>query len=435
MDEALGIGLRLVGIFYLLAALFGLRAVAMDRVLSEALNALTLGAQAASPGERHRQHYLLASSIVTGWAAIALCAGLAAAAPLLALAWAGQIAFLLAAPRYVDPDDPPPPEARRTSWIACAAFGALAGLGGLAAWNGVLRPVAEQPWVAAVAGTAALLLTGYAAWLFAGMPGRRPRPAPTGDPNGTPLAQDEDLPAEPSAQILALESGTLRVVLTPSWNLGALREAATGAPLECGIQERLVSDDVSHLIENWLSLFREVADPTDPRRCRIRTPDGLARLEALGRPLQARLVAELGPDRVTFDPAPRPVGPEEEITGGLDVMSDYQCHPVWFDEPDRFGCVAPDALGISWSLARDLDSWAAERDGSFNLEDPGGPPLWSEAQEADFEERGRQLALRLVRELAATERAHIRVSVWTAGQRRPVSDAGPGLPGPASATG
>lgn len=421
MTEAIAVGLRLAGIFYILASLFGLRAVAMDALMTHALRQLTPGGR-ETRAETWQRRYLLASALGIGCAAIALTAGLAVAAILFGLNWLLQLGYLLAAPRLVAPADPPEPAARARSWRAFAVYGALTALVAAAARTGILRPAAEEPWVAAAAGGAALALVAYAAWLLRPMraPDGRAEPEP-GDPGAS---GDAPMDAGPSVQDLACEAGTLRVVLTPSWGAGGLVEATTGEPIESDVAERLLSEEARMLVADWLCLFRDVADASDPRRCRLRAADGLARLEALGRPIHDLLAAEIGAERVRFEPTPRPVLPAETVEG-LDVMAEYRCHPIWLNEPDRYGCVEPERLGLSWGLARDFDGWASAYDDSYDPDDPGGPSPWSAEERAAHDLEGRRLAIRLARELAETGRGHVTVSIRLDGTSAPVSAAEP----------
>ena len=59
-------------------------------------------------------------------------------------------------------------------------------------------------------------------------------------------------------------------------------------------------------------------------------------------------------------------------------------------------------------------------DNSMDWDDPGGAPRWTAAEAAAHEAEGRVLAMRLVGELAATGRNHVRVSFWSAAEGRAI---------------
>ncbi len=80
------------------------------------------------------------------------------------------------------------------------------------------------------------------------------------------------------------------------------------------------------------------------------------------------------------------------------LMSDYQCDPLWSHDPGRSGCFSPRDLPLSEGLIRDLETWARNYDGSFNMDDLANPN-WSEAQYKAHDEAGIALARRLKREL------------------------------------
>ena len=78
------------------------------------------------------------------------------------------------------------------------------------------------------------------------------------------------------------------------------------------------------------------------------------------------------------------------------VMADYDAHPLWALD-GVYGDFAPDLLGLSPELTRDLNAWADAYSASLNREDPGNS-LWSEEQHRAHERAARPLAVRLARE-------------------------------------
>jgi hypothetical protein len=79
------------------------------------------------------------------------------------------------------------------------------------------------------------------------------------------------------------------------------------------------------------------------------------------------------------------------------VMADYQCDPLWALDEERYGCFAPDLIGLSRELTADLNAWAVAYDTSLNLDDPASP-IWTDAEYATHAAEGRRLAGRLKRE-------------------------------------
>jgi hypothetical protein len=83
----------------------------------------------------------------------------------------------------------------------------------------------------------------------------------------------------------------------------------------------------------------------------------------------------------------------------LQVLSDYDCFPVWRPGPASVENVDPATLPVSRELADALMRWAEEYDATLNQEYPADSGFPLERDRRDFLERGRQLADRLAREL------------------------------------
>jgi hypothetical protein len=81
----------------------------------------------------------------------------------------------------------------------------------------------------------------------------------------------------------------------------------------------------------------------------------------------------------------------------IKVMADYHCHPLWALDEDLYGDFAPEALGLSPDLARDLNEWADAYTSSLDPDDPA-VSKWSEAEHQAHEAKARPLAVRLARE-------------------------------------
>ena len=134
LSTAAGWALRLLGAFYALAAGLGLRRIAMDLLLTQALSALAAADPRETAAERRRAWFLATQLLLVGVAGIALMALLDVALPLFAISAALYAVYLLVlAPRFFDPLDPlDPPEEHgraqrwRAFWVYLAATALIA---------------------------------------------------------------------------------------------------------------------------------------------------------------------------------------------------------------------------------------------------------------------------------------------------------------------
>lgn len=85
------------------------------------------------------------------------------------------------------------------------------------------------------------------------------------------------------------------------------------------------------------------------------------------------------------------------LSRSVKVMADYDCHPLWALDPGVVGNFAPEDLGLSEELARDLNEWAAAFNSFLDRDNPA-ESLASPQQHSAHESQGRQLAIRLARE-------------------------------------
>jgi len=89
--------------------------------------------------------------------------------------------------------------------------------------------------------------------------------------------------------------------------------------------------------------------------------------------------------------------PDPLLTRRVKVMADYDCHPLWTLDEGRYGDFAPETLGLSPELTRDLNAWAEAYTSSLNRDDPANS-RWTDEQHKAHERAGRPLAVRLARE-------------------------------------
>jgi hypothetical protein len=90
----------------------------------------------------------------------------------------------------------------------------------------------------------------------------------------------------------------------------------------------------------------------------------------------------------------------------IKIMADYECAPLWWDQPDKVGNIRPEELMLSSELSADLWAWAATYDATFNRDDPINSGFVTAADEYSFHESGKRLVQRTAVELQ--DRAEVR---------------------------
>ncbi|MBX3581190.1 MAG: hypothetical protein KF810_04780 [Rhizobiaceae bacterium] len=393
--DAAELALRAVGGFYAFAGIVAIRAGAMGEFLTKALIAIKGTVTDEDRADRARTKILAVNSVLMGIGGVLLAGLLDIAAPVFLLSVLIYAAYILViAPRFLDPYDPPDEKGRRQSRNAMWLYLAASAFVVLAWWHGLLRPVAEESAVVlAIAGVACAGIIGYAIKAFAPL---RAKATTAFEEDEEPYNPENDVPE--------------KLVVTPSHS-GGLIDAETEENIGW-LPVDVLPQEKAEMVYAWSDLFRELADPNDPRRVNLKDPARQAEIEATGRPIYDWLAAQLGPDRVAFEPVARPRLPEV-FPKAIKVMADYGTDPLWYMASEEVGGIYQHALGISWSLAMDLGDWVHEFNDALNWDDPGGEPRWSEQQFAEHSDRGRKLAERLVDELARTGRAD--VPVWFQG--------------------
>lgn len=83
----------------------------------------------------------------------------------------------------------------------------------------------------------------------------------------------------------------------------------------------------------------------------------------------------------------------------IKLMPDYGCFPLWEASPDAVGNIDPRTLSLSASLVSELEKWAAQFDTTLNSDDPLESGFASSEQERDFATAGRQLCIKMQKEL------------------------------------
>lgn len=393
--------LRLIGAFYALTASLVLRQAAANAFLDMVL--VGLGADVAPEeqrAERLRRAILIANGILIGIGGVWLMALSSLATVIFIVCAISYGAYLLViAPRFLDPHDEPDAVGRAQTrnallvYLAATAIVAAAQAGGLLAPIDALSPASF--WLAV--GLSALI-PAYGGWLFFRhrLPGQKatlgvPQPSDEGD-----LPVQDPNPPPPA----------WRALLVPSWDQVLVDPSSFEPVYE--IEGIDITDEERARMGDWQSLFMEIADPHDPARQRLLQPERQDELEALGRSIHESFLRKLPPDRILFEPLPRPHVPAV-FPAAIRVMNNFACHPLWHDGDVHVGDISPSELGLSSALTLDLLSWADEFEWSIDRKDPGGPSLWTAERYAEHDRQGKALAERLADELRRTGRGDVAV--------------------------
>ncbi|HHZ08140.1 MAG TPA: hypothetical protein GX405_05095 [Rhizobiales bacterium] len=395
------VALRLVGAFYILAAALTIRAGATNLLLNRAVSAISGKVSKEDLVERQRIVFLTGMALLTGAGGILLAARLDLALwVFLANAAVYALYLFVVAPRFFDPSDEPDEKGRRQTRNAFFVYLAATVIVAAAWWSSALRPFADEHPAVLVVCVAAFAGMAIYAWRSIRLVRGVGAAALAGAASGA-VEPEHDLPE--------------RVVLTPSWQGSGLVDAGSGASVR--IPAGFLPPELEERIVAWLDLFRELADPDDPTRRKLRDPADLVKIEAEGRAIREALSAHFGPDRVAFEAEARPCAGVTEFSA-MQVAATFESDPVW-DVGVRvrgyeYSC-STHHIGISWRLAEDLLAWARDYDASFADGDPGGRRTWSPEEAAEHDRRGLALARRLAGEFAATGRGDIPVSYQAEG--------------------
>jgi hypothetical protein len=84
----------------------------------------------------------------------------------------------------------------------------------------------------------------------------------------------------------------------------------------------------------------------------------------------------------------------------ITLMTDYGCDPLWWEEPDIVGDIAPESLSLSKDTIARLHQWANQYNARLDWDDPGNSPIPKPEEVAEFETEGINLWQQLRQELA-----------------------------------
>ena len=411
MNDLIDVILRLAGGFYALVAFLALRRLATALVIDEAIAALSSTSEqtradsaARLAAQRLHAALMLGALVVSGLAGLALALMLDLAAALLAAALLVFAGLLIALPLYFDRFDPPPPGARRRSWIAmlamCGVFLLVIGH-----WRaGRMIPFAHaQARIVATFFVGAAAFLAAAAWSWRGA---------SGTPRLPDLAPPDSAPTSPETEFAAFD--VRRFVLRLTSGGTGLIDADNDESVPFHYPLRELTDADRAALEAWQDDFQRALDPDDPARARIADAEVRAALAARGQELFARLSERFGA-RLSHEPEPKPLAPSQTAKRLILRAQTRDWPLVDAARPDESH--TPESFGLSARLSDDLFDWLMDYDqADFPAERPPGPydtPDWTEAQIVAFDARGRALAVRVARQLADTGRGDTRVAFTT----------------------
>lgn len=72
-------------------------------------------------------------------------------------------------------------------------------------------------------------------------------------------------------------------------------------------------------------------------------------------------------------------------------MADYDCFPLWYNEPGKCGDINPESLPLSQSTNDRLDKWSDTFDGFLDWSDPGNSPKVPDDVWETFKQEGKEL--------------------------------------------
>ncbi|MBY0361941.1 MAG: hypothetical protein K2X45_08535 [Phreatobacter sp.] len=377
------IALSLVGAFYVLAGLFVARQMMMETFLDRALAGLTMKPTPWADRLRGRWMLGIAASVFAG-GVLLLALSVLALPAFLAGAAAQGVYLGHAAPRIIDPEEPPDQAGRRGARnaflinLAATAFVAWAAAAGHLRWPG------DDPWPAAIAGAAFGAFAAYHMTKMREPPGWR-----------SGLLAD---PLRPEAREVLPDR--VRLMVRPF--VLPFADDDTGRVVPQSLAESVFGQALVADILEWEEAYLATIPPRK-RTGGFADQEAAARHEAEGRALAERMAVVIGPERVTYAAVGTlfPAAPERTYTRPrrIRVSADYGCHPLWSMDEAYSGNLDPAVLGLSPALVADLGGWAERFDDALDWDNPGA------VREEDgyvtrHDAEGRALAQRLARELA-----------------------------------
>ncbi len=85
----------------------------------------------------------------------------------------------------------------------------------------------------------------------------------------------------------------------------------------------------------------------------------------------------------------------------IKLMADYQCYPLWWDEPTRWGDINPATLPLDAETILRLKKWADAMNATLTLADPASSGFPTQQEKEAFEQEGIEIFMLLEEELAS----------------------------------
>ena len=144
--DLIDIGLKLVACFYAVSSLYGVKRLAANFIMEQAIFSLGASDARETRAERERAYFLAGNLVLIGVGGVMLFFKLSVAAYVFMSALILYTLYLLVlAPRFWDPHDAPDAQGRSSTWSAYWAFLAATIFVVHAFWNGNLLSIAETP--------------------------------------------------------------------------------------------------------------------------------------------------------------------------------------------------------------------------------------------------------------------------------------------------
>lgn len=284
--------LRVVGIFYLLAGLAGLRVMATDHLLDQMLAGISM--QPTPAREAVRRRLLRAGSFAVGLSGAALMVLSVWAVPLFVVASGLQIGWLLWARNNYPPEDDNDRRGRRQTTNAAIIYTVMAAA---VVWLGLQGTF--TPWFD---GWAAFILLAAVALGFIGFRHDQWKPRQGSGWDGDP---EEPIPLPP----------LYRLHIAPSWGGYPVLDADTGQGV---IYDDYLDTPLANRIFQWIGVFHAGDDPIAQNYwAQFDTPAHEVAHRAEGAAIVEALAAIFGKGNVTG-----PVYPADIRYGPLPFLDD-----------------------------------------------------------------------------------------------------------------
>ncbi len=431
-----------IGLFYCFATWLATRAIVQSLFIEKALDAINRFGQSAQAAPSCR----FAKPIwgVIWWLGSYVLIGLGAVSAV--MQWQGAVWFFVAAaisqglyllwlaPSYWDQDDdtqdPAHQEGRKQTTRAFYFYCVATIVVIVAAYQNELLQWSSIPTAMRWLGSAVALL-GFAWFAKQLWPMR-------GSLVGTDESMDNENVGPNSVETTDQNEPEIKAMFIPEkiqvrlvQGRGFFFDAQSGVLIEDAFETLNLPFSVENMFEDWMSVWIQVHDARDPLRQRligntsgtnVGDDDSIQLQQAAdhafaalikyldSRPMAGDKQTTLEPTQFALAAIDLPVLPSVEPQAVL-VLLEFMSYPLWFAPPSvEVGGIAPDELGLSWGLCREIDQWALDFDESWNSEDPSLGSGWDSVEKMQANLVGEQLCEKIRIELEATNRSNVLVT-------------------------